>query len=67
MAVAMYTTAMTTDHLPLKIAMVMVLVISNDNSPNKYNADQADNDGDGFGNACDSTPNGTDDYSATIV
>ena len=29
-----------------------------DNCPNNYNPDQADNDGDSFGNKCDGTPNG---------
>ena len=32
-----------------------------DNCPSVSNADQADNDGDGAGNACDATPNGDDD------
>ena len=32
-----------------------------DNCPNTANADQADNDNDGQGNVCDSTPNGPDD------
>jgi len=32
-----------------------------DNCPGVSNADQADNDGDGAGNACDATPNGDDD------
>jgi hypothetical protein len=31
---------------------------SSDNCPNIINADQADNDGDGIGNVCDSTPGG---------
>jgi len=30
-----------------------------DNCPNNYNPGQDDNDGDGYGNACDGTPNGT--------
>lgn len=30
-----------------------------DNCPNDANADQADNDNDGIGNVCDSTPNGS--------
>ena len=34
---------------------------SNDNCPAVANADQADTDNDGTGNACDSTPNGDDD------
>ncbi len=32
-----------------------------DNCPNTWNTDQADNDNDGIGNACDSTPDGDDD------
>ncbi|MCH8967979.1 MAG: S8 family serine peptidase [Planctomycetes bacterium] len=32
----------------------------NDNCPYKTNEDQADNDGDGLGNVCDSCPNGPD-------
>jgi hypothetical protein len=33
---------------------------ASDNCPNAANSDQADNDGDGIGNVCDSTPNGPD-------
>jgi hypothetical protein len=34
------------------------VLAESDNCPSASNADQADNDGDGQGNACDSTPNG---------
>ena len=36
------------------------IVDSADNCPSKHNPGQADNDGDGAGNACDATPDGPD-------
>ncbi len=35
------------------------VIDANDNCPNDSNSDQADNDNDGIGNVCDSTPDGT--------
>ncbi len=40
---------------------------SNDNCPNIANADQADNDNDGIGNVCDSTPDPISECSETTA